>query len=85
MAGRCWAMCHVGASTSTRSTLASPKTGSSASIFFLSCTSHMLDWDHIRRMKPSATSAAAAAAAVPKLRVLARYMRCCLNTYASSS
>ena len=37
MAGRCSAMCQVGASTSTRSTLASPNTGSSASTFFLSC------------------------------------------------
>lgn len=41
MDGRCCATCRVGASSSTRSTLTSPNTGSSAITFFLSCTEVM--------------------------------------------
>ena len=44
MEGRCCATCRVGASSSTKSTLASPNTGSSAITFFLSCSKWYDSW-----------------------------------------
>ena len=69
-------MCHVGASTSTRSTLASPNTGSSASIFFLSCTSHA----GLRFHQEHEAFSDIGSSSCAKGPVLARYMRCCLDT-----